>query len=321
METYSSFSRQLVSATESARGTAETLNYATDQDVIAIDLSDVSPDAGHDGGSNDANGTMIMGKSYAGKKQGQVTFSTDMKWSGDILVAPKNWRFFEWCGWRTEVNGVDPAKLIWDGRPSCKSGTMELPMWKCGTDPEGIADVLAGVAGTVSFGAEGVGMPIRANFTMTGKHGGRKQLTTGTYAPPAGFDTADCDVFLGGSVTKGATQIYPWTWSVDQGGDVQPVDKHDSTTGAVQNGIDYFHVVGAQTQFVADATRVDLTTIDNVNDLFTNVVDGSSVIETDHFTITLFFTQNISVEAGNNNETATDNVTMKLDKIEIIQKA
>jgi len=317
MDEMTGTSRQGIFKIEAVRGTYGAPDYSTDYDVTVFDLSDINYDAGHTGGNNGANGLMGKTKSLAGKKQSPVEFMTAVRSNPDIAIAPKWWKFLQACGWVIDTSGAN-ALATWDGRPSCFSLSGDFPMWECGTDPEGEADVMAGMAGTVEFGADEVGGEIKAKFSFTGKTGEPKPLTTGTFEVPSGEDTQDGQTYIGTTVVKGAKTYKAWTWTVAQNADVQSVDDASDITNGASTGIDYFHVVNAEPSADITATRIGTNT--DVVDMFDNVVESSLVITMDHFELTLSEgVQNVAVGRETQNETATDKINVKFNKMVLKQ--
>lgn len=311
---YDSASRQLVVKREVVRGVYEAPVPATDFNVVVEELSDLAIDAGHTGGVDEASGRFGKSKSRSGKKQTPIEFYTQMKWSGDIAVAPKWWIFLEACGFRIDTTGAN-ALAIWDGRPNCTTLSGNMFLWECGINPDGIADVLAGMAGSVELMADSVGGEIRAKFSMTAKSGG--QTTVTGFTDPSGVDTTDGQNHLGVSVTKGATVYKAWSWNVAQNADVQAVDNPADETNGVKTGIDYFKVGNSAPLASATVTKVGTQ---DVTDTFDNTEYASVVIAMDHFEITLTGTvQNIEAKASNSNETATEDLSIKYNYIEIKQ--
>lgn len=310
-------SRQIIFKKEVTRGTYLAPTYTTDFDVVVEDLADLGIDAGHNGGSKSADGTMGMSDSLAGRKQATISFWIKPRWSGDVAVAPVWWKLLEGCQWVIDTTGAN-ATATWSGRPSCTGLSADLPLWECGIDPVGVADVMAGMAGTVDFGADEVGAEIKFNFSFTGKVGYPKTLTTGTFQTPSGVDTSDSEAYLGTTIVKGGTAYKAWTWNVAQNGDVQSVNDAGDVTNGASTGIHYHKVVDANPEMTATVTRV--AGVDDVTDTFDNVKYASVVITMDHFEITLSeAVQNISVARSNSNETGTDDLGVKFNKIVIKQ--
>ena len=310
-------SRQGIFKIEGTRGTYGAPDYSTDFNVTVFDLADVNIDAGHTGGNNGANGTFGKTKSLAGRKQSPIEFMTAIRSNPDIAVAPVWWKFLEACGWVVDETGLN-ATATWDGRPSCKSLSGDFPLWGCGIDPTGEADVLAGMAGTVEFGAEEVGGEIKAKFTFTGKAGNPKTLNAGTFTTPSGEDAQDGQTYLGVSLVKGSKTYKAWTWTVAQNADVQSVNNSADVTNGASTGIDYFNVVNAEPSASFSATRI--TTNTDVVDMFTNVVETSLVITMDHFELTLSEgVQDVAVSRETQNETATDSINVKFNKMVLKQ--
>jgi hypothetical protein len=306
-------SRQAIFKIEPVRGTYSAPDYTTDFNVTTFDLSDINIDAGHTGGNNGANGLMGMTKSLSGRKQAPVDFSVALRADADIAVAPKWWKFLQACGWVVDETGLN-ATATWDGRPSCFSLSGEFPLWECGSDPDGEADVLAGMAGTVEFGADEVGGEILAKFTFTGKAGEPKALGTGTFVVPSGEDAVDGQTYIGVTVVKGAATYKAWTWAVAQNADVQSVNDAADVTNGAKTGISHFKVGNAEPSATIDATRISTNT--DVVDMFDNVVDTALTITMDNFELVLSDgVQNVAVARGTQNETGTDNINVKFRKM------
>lgn len=313
--------RQLIAKAEATRGTYSAPIPATDFNVVVKELGDISRDFGHDGGVNTADGTFILSESYSGKKMATIEFMTDFAWSGDALVAPAWWKFLLGCGYFSTVDAVNPAKIEWSGKPSCGTLSMVMNQFECGQDPTGIQDVMAGCAGDFSISVDAVGSVIRPSFTFSGKYGGTVDLSAGSFTAPSGTDGTLADVFLGASVTIGNDVYKVYSWTFSQQNDVQSEDNNADVTNGVATGIDFFAVKNANPQLTISALRVAKTERDNVADTIGNVKYATGIISTTHHTITFTGVQPIDVQLGNTNETATEEITLKIDTVSIEQKA
>ncbi len=311
--------KQLIAKTEAVRGVYGAPSYDDDFNVQVYDLNEQTIDAGHTGGNAVADGLMGKSKSLAGRKQTTIEFWADMVWSGDIAVAPKSWKFLEACGLTIDETGAN-ATATMDGRPSFKTLSMDMPIWNDTVNPTGVAEVIAGACGSVEIGAEEVGGEIKMKFSFTGKVGEPKTLTAGTFKTPTGVDTADGLTYLGCSVVKGATSYKAWSWNVAMNGDVQPEHNANDTTNGAQTGIDFFKVGNVAPSADMSVTRI--STESDTTDTFDNVDYTSLVITMPHFEITLSGeVQNVGIARSNNNETATDDINVKFNYIQIKQVA
>lgn len=320
MSSFDSASRQLVAKKEVTRGTYLAPTYASDFNVKCLEVGDPSFDFGHDGGVNVADGKFGLGKSYSGKKQSSISFQCDMNWSGTLATAPKWFKFMEGCGFVTDTGGA-AAISKWTGRPECVGMSFHLPVWSCGnTAPSATTDIIAGAAGTVSFGAEGVGMPVRMAFEFTGKYGGRIDETQ-AFTAPSGFDTADCEVHLGTTVTVGGAPYKAWVFNFALGGELQSVDDPADLTNAIKTGILYYKLGNVKPQLTVSKLRSAVSSNNPIADVTGNTVFASIVIELTHFTVTLSGAQPIEIAAAVANESMTDDITFKIDTVEIKQKA
>lgn len=312
--------RQGIFKLEDPRGTLATIDYSTDFDVNLYDLDDGSRDAGHDGGANIADGTYALGKSYSGKKSMTKTFMTDFQNSGVATTYPKWWKFLEACGFVLSDDTVN-AFATWHGRPACKGISGEFPLWRCGVDGSttGDAQVMAGGAGTFSFGADSVGAVIRPSFTITGKDGGIKALSAGSFQKPSGVDTTDTEVFLGHTIVMGGYTYKVWSFQFDMQGDVQSNDNSADVTNGVKTGIDHFTVVNANIQATMTIERVGIAENNPVEDLFNNTVYSNIVYTMNGFEITFNTAQNIDVQDTTTNEQGSQELTVKINTMQIKQ--
>lgn len=318
MSSFDSASRQLIAKKQAVRGTYGAPSYATDFNVKCVEVGDPSFDFGHDGGVAVADGKFGLSKSYAGKKQASISFKTDLCWSGTLLTAPKWFKFLEGCGYVTDL--VTAAKSKWTGRPECVGVDFHLPVWSCGnTAPIATTDIISSAAGTFSLNAEGVGSPIRMEFEFTGKYGGRIDETQ-AFTAPSSFDTSDCEVYLGSTVTVGATTYTAWSWTFTQGNELVSVDNPADTTNSVKTGINYFKIANAKPQLTMQKLRTTKAISDPIGATIDNTIYSSIVIELKNFTITFTGVQAIECASGNANESMVDEMTFKIDTVEIKQK-
>lgn len=319
MAAFNSMQRQLIAKQEATAGTYGAPTYATDFNVKTYEVGDVQRDFGHTGGANYADGTMIKGKSYSGKKSANVQFSVELQYSGTLATAPKFSKFHECCGYVTTetVN----AKLTWDGKPYCKSMSIHATQYECGSSPTGIADVIAGAVGTFDMSAEGVGSPVMIQYTFTGKYGGVIDLAGGTFTLPSSYDTSSCEKFLGqySTLTIGAVVYRVYAWTFSQQNDIQSEDKADDICNTVETGIDRFAIKNASPQLTLTAKRVAVATADPYTLTEDDTVIATAVLATNNYDITFTGVQMIDVQAGNTNDTATEEITLKIDQVEFKQ--
>ena len=321
IETIDAASRQLISKLEVTRGTFLAPVASTDFDIKTYDLGDCSVDLGHDGGVDMADGTFKTSKSYSGKKSAKLTFKTDFCWSGTLATAPKWWKYMRACGFIIDTTGA-AAIAKWTGRPNCQSLSMYYKNWQCGTDPKGMAEVIAGAAGSFELNADSVGAVIRAAFNFTGKYGGRIVNETALdFVLPSSFDTADTEQFLGATVTVGGTTYAANSFQLTQGADVQVIEDSADTTNSVKTGIGYYAVKKAKPQLTLQKLRVLKSVNDPMAESIANTIYSTVVIELLHFTITLSVAQAIDVQDETANESKADKIVLKIDEIEIKQKA
>jgi len=268
---------------------------------------------------NVADGKFGLGKSYAGKKQASISFQTDMNWSGTLATAPKWFKFMEGCGFVTDTSGLASISK-WTGRPECVGLSFHLPVWSCGnTAPIAVSDIIAGACGTVSFGAEAVGAVIRMAFEFTGKYGGRIDETQ-AFTAPSGFDTADTQVYLGSTVTVGGTAWTAWSWNFTQGGELTSVDDPADITNGQKTGISYFKLGNVKPQLTMQKLRSTVASQNPVSAVINNTVYATIVIELTNFTVTFSGTQPIEISNAVANESMVDELTFKIDTVEIKQK-
>lgn len=310
---YLSKTRQLIAKEEVTNGTYNA-PIGADFDVITKTLADVAWDDGHDNGVDQADGTFIMSKSESGQKSGSVQFACDMKWSGDALTAPKWWnRYLKFCGFSI-TTGATPAVAEYDGTPTCKTTSLLIPYWQC--DGTGTADRLAGAYGAVEIGADAVGATIRPSFTFTGKNAGGVSLASGEKLTPVGVDTTDCEKWIGSTFTLGGYAYKVWSWNLSIQGDVQMlVDPSDDT------GIAYAHMVGANPQLSMTVTREPIATVDPRSDVMSDTVYSGVTFGLKHFDIECTSAQLTEVTNSVNNESATYDFTVKVDKVKLTQKS
>lgn len=311
--------RQLMAKKEVTMGTYLAPVPASDFDVKIYDLGDISRDYGHTGGMNYADGTFIKGPSYAGKKSGSIQFKTELQFSGTLATSPKWFKIIEACGY--QVTNATNAKATWDGKPNCQSLTLHHNQYNCGSSPTGVCDVLAGAVGTFDLGAESVGAPIMFNWTFTGKSGGTIDLAGGSFTLPSGFDTAPCQLWIGSgtTLTIGAYVYRVYSWTFSQQNDVKTEDNAADVTNGISTGIARHAIKGANPQLKLVAERVAKATNDPYSLVENSTVQATAVIATSNFDITFSGVQMIDIQAGNKDDTATEEITLKINTVEFKQ--
>ncbi|MCP4255947.1 MAG: hypothetical protein GY774_00300 [Planctomycetes bacterium] len=314
-------SQQIVIVGESTRGTAEAVDLATDNNLEIYELDEGQRDFGHTGGMEVADGTTRKSKSYSGKKTATRSFKVDFLAGADIQTAPVWWHKLlkGMCGWVvTDGHATDPATAEYTGRPECNSATMLLPLWGCGQAPTGKGELMAGCAATFDIEIGTSGDLIQPKFTVSGKYGGKSDLTT--FSVPAGYDARECAQFLGSVFQIGATAYNVWGMTISFGGNIVPYDKQGDVTNGIKTGVGYFKVGNANPQITFKVDQFEDDTNGLELDVINNVVHPTLTFDIGICEIEFGVVQPTDDQSGTENETVSSEITCKVDTIKFTQK-
>ncbi len=314
-------SQQIIMKQEAVRGTAETIVPSADNNLEVYELDEGKKDYGHTGGMEVADGTTKKGKSYSGKKSSVRSFKVDFLAGADVMTAPVWWKKLleAMCGWVvTDGHETNPATAEYTGRPECNSGTMLLPLWGCGQAPTGKGEVMAGCAATFDIEVGTSGDLIQPKFTVTGKYGGKSDLTT--FSVPANYDARECAQFLGTVFQIGSTAYNVWGFTISFGGSIVPYDKAGDVTNGIKTGIGYFKVGNANPQITFKVDQYEDDTEGLELAVISNTVWPTLTIDIGICDIELGVVQPTDDQNGTENESVSSEITCKVDTIKFTQK-
>jgi hypothetical protein len=229
--------RFVIGKIESVAGTAETL--AAEDFNTRVFAPEVSPIFEvDDEGAKFATGDHGETTSIIGAQSGTITFTEKLAWGGAVTTIPNWFKWFNACGYETQTYtstgiGLWPKKNI-----DCR--TMTIGVYErdrcAGT---GTVYMFAGCIGTVEFGCDGVGKPLSAKFTFTGK-----LVEIADVSAPAmsallltSPDTELPDKLLNTTLTFGATSFKISSFKLTAGNAVTPIIDQSDTTGYLAYGI------------------------------------------------------------------------------------
>jgi len=201
-----------VAAIEAVAGTSETI-IAGDSDTIiwgegqpTINFNNASLGKLADGTFHDApvaGGQQTI--SYPDRMMSLLHATT-----ADGSAEPKNWKYAKMCGAKVDVTATPILGLIFDGAPSCHTGTVELKNLSCNGD--GVLYKGRGVRGNMTIAWDGANSPLIMTATgLTGALVSKADITGDVPYSVIGddtsaFETAGRYVFtIGGTVYQAST--------------------------------------------------------------------------------------------------------------------
>lgn len=241
---------------EATPGTAETPT-ATDFDLVLVD-GELKPNIDFDS-PNFNTGSHAKLADIPGMKTGTFSCKVPLRPGDTVATAPKYAKLFKACGAIGAVEGTDKGYSL---TPLNTGDTIPCTVWEVmidrGATPAGIKQKLAGAMGNLKFGADGIGKPIYAEFTLTGKWSGQEViaaadvLTLNVCTDP---DTDNPYTFTSATITGISGAIS--SFSLDAGNKVEPqLNPADSGTGQ----IDFFGITSRDPKFSANPLVTALAT-------------------------------------------------------------
>lgn len=284
--------RILIAKNEVTKGTyIAMLNADFDVRVRGIEITPtVEPD---DENSKHATGDHGEDNSIMGAQSVTITCFTRMAWGGAVDTIPLWDKFNRACGVKSVVIGgvgvtFEPLKE-YDG----ESMSIQVIDIQRGASPSAIAYQFSGCMGNVIYTAEGVGMPLLAQYTMTGKIHDVVDVTGAGILALTGQSTVVGEKLLNAPVTLGGVagqQIS--SFALNAGNDVQPeIDQADPT------GYRQFNIVARRPRLSVNPLQQLVAT----NPIYDKVKDGTrgacsiaTQAASPHFTFHVPDAQNLS---------------------------
>lgn len=233
--------RYIAGKLESSAGTAETITAAEfntriydPQLTLTIDMDDEA--------AKDASGDHGEVESVPGATYGQLSFYTKCNWGGAVGTAPSWWKFVNACGGKQKAYGAVGLALTPDQDYDIKPITLwAFDKERGGASPVTTIYKFAGCMGNCVIGADKIGGPWLARYTMFGK---LQDIVDGSAIAMTALDTALPETFLSSALTINAVAALSSAWSLDFGNEVVPTyDQADAT------GIGYYSIASRKPRF------------------------------------------------------------------------
>jgi len=231
--------RFVVGKLEITAGTAETL--AAEDFNCRCYAPEVTPILDvDDEGAKFATGDHGETTSIIGAQSGTISFTEKLAWGGAVTTVPNWFKWFNACGYETQTYTTTGVGLWPKKTQDCKSLTMwVVDVARC-ANPVGLAYKFAGCVGTVEFGCDGIGKPITAKFTFTGKLTSIENISAQDLAALNVLTSPDTelpDKLLNTTLTFGATSFKISSFKLTAGNAVTPVIDQSEATGYTTYGI------------------------------------------------------------------------------------
>ena len=238
--------------------------------------------------------------------------------SGDVAVAPVWFDFMELAGATKFTDGTNPAYVEYKGVPGCTTASADFIDWnECG---DGEKSSMAGAVADFELSWDSAGTILRPKFTLSGKYAGKSTVPIADKTKPTGYDTGDCESFLGAIVEMGGQVYNSWSGTLSLQNDNQGVEDSSDVTNGVKTGYKYFAVKGCDIQLTMQVEKIPLGTYDVEGNVVANKVFDNLTITLNGFVITLNTAQPIDIQNANKNESGAFDLTIKIDGYKIEQK-
>lgn len=262
--------RILVGKIESSPGTVATLTDA-DYDVRIRDPQITPIIEMDDENQKFATGDHGEDNSIPGAQSATIEFHTKSAWSGTAATEPKWWKFMKGCGAKEKTYtpstttgcALQPLK-----ENDNKTLTIEVfDIAQGGASPAAIKYQFAGCMGNCVLSCEGIGMPILANYTFTGKLVDITDVAYGSILALTSPDTTVAEKMLGSALTIGGVTQQISSFSLDLGNEINPlIDQSEST------GYEYFGITARRPRFSCNPIQQTVAT----EDVLANWIAGTN---------------------------------------------
>jgi hypothetical protein len=269
--------RTVVGKIESTPGTPETLESA-DFNVRVYDPQITLGIEVDDEAAKDATGDHAEFESVIGAQTATVSFYVKANTSGTPATEPDWFKFAKGCGLVTKAYTTTGTALL----PRQSGDVAPMTIWVLDKErgeasPVTTAYKLAGCMGNMVLTAEGIGKPLTARFTFTGKLVDIVDTTALVLTSP---DTALPEKWLSSTTTVASVKQFASSWSLDLGNEVVPLYDQSEATG-----IAYYTIASRRPRFTINPLAVKQATTDVLNETLT-AATGGLVVTTANFRLT-----------------------------------
>jgi hypothetical protein len=277
---------------ESTPGTAETLADA-DHNVRLFGIECAPIFEIDDENSKFATGDHGEDESIVGAQSGTISFSCKLAYGGAVTTLPNWFKLFKACGYEEMTYTSTGVGLQPISGKDCITATIGVyDINRCST-PAAVCYLFSGCSGTVEFGCEGIGKPLVAKFTFTGKLVSIADVANGDIPVLTSPDTELAEKLLNTTVTFGGTAQKISSFNLTAGNEIQPVIDQSENTGYLAYGI-----ATRKPRFSMNPL-VQLVATDNVYSKILNETTGAIALELQNIKINIPVAQLISTTLAN----------------------
>lgn len=277
---------------ESTPGTAETLADA-DHNVRLFGIECAPIFEIDDENSKYATGDHAEYESIVGAQSGTISFSCRMAWGGNVTTIPNYFKLFNACGYETKTYTSTGIGLMPVASKDCVSATIGVYDINRCSSPSAVCYKFAGCTGNVELGCEGIGRPLVAKFTFTGKLVSIADVANGDIPVLTSPDSELAEKLLNTTLTFGGTAQKISSFNLNAGNEIQPVIDQSENTG--------YHAYGIVTRKARFSCNplVQLQADDAVYSRIINETTGTIALELQNIKINVPVAQLISTALAN----------------------
>lgn len=265
MSSFTLNQRFLIGKLESSPGVMETPSGADFN--VRIRSPEITPIVEWaDDASKYANGNHSEDEDIAGAQSATISFQVRLGIGDAIATAPNYTKYLNACGLQDFVYGSTGRGF----RPAKAYDTKTMTLWVYdvetgGATPAAIVYKFAGCMGTCIIGQDGIGKPMVASFTFTGKCIDVEDVAFASIPEGADFDSSHAEKNLNQTLAFGAAVQKVSSWSLDCGNEVTPLINQGDVTG-----YDYYQITNRKPRLSANP----MTAAISVEDVWGHMVSG-----------------------------------------------
>lgn len=228
-----------------------------------------------DDASKFANGNHGEDEDISGAQSATITFQVRLGIGDTVGAAPNYGKYLNACGIQDFAYSAGRG---W--RPMKAYDTKTITLWVYdietgGATPAALCYKFAGCMGNVVIGQDGVGKPMIATFTFTGKCIDIVDVEYASIPEGMDFDTAHAEKNLNQVLTFGAIVQKVSSWSLDAGNEVSPLINQGDITG-----YDYYQITNRKPRLSANPLAKAVSTDDPWGQMVSGLTGTQAVFVT-----------------------------------------
>ncbi len=302
---------------ETTPGDRIAVDRSADNDILMSDLS-IDFDIPKESIGKLSDGSMRQGPTFSRASSLKIGYVSDIRWSGDIAVAPAWWtKVAVFCGYKIDSTVPATLKLVWDGTVGCDAASFDVGRYRCGNPATGNIYKVRGAVGNMAIGWEGSAAPWKITVSdFTGAYDPSDNETVSEVMPVATPDNTATEKSSDSNTVIGGVAYAVENFNFDPSNTIGRIP----ASVAGKNGVARYGIKDMDTSITMDVVALDASTDDPHVDIVEDTTIASIVVNSKHYVMTI--TKAEIIEAPFADIEGSDGYSLKInpEKVELIQK-